>query len=132
MAKTWSSKEEAYLYESYNNMTNTQLGEMFGVTPKAISHKMRRLRDRAIREAEKRECKQREIKQQKKAEEVLEQEYYEQESYEPLNLPHVRLYEKMINVNGRAINLISTGFFVKTEVGWSQIMMRKRKLLQLT
>ena len=130
MAKIWTAEEEVFLYENYNNMVNAQLANIFGVTPKAISHKMRRLRDRARREAEKRERERLEREQQQQEQEQLEEEYEEEEYYEPLNLPQIQLFEKMVDIDGRPINLISTGFFVKTETGWNQIMMRKQKILR--
>ena len=128
MAKVWTAQEEAYLYENYNDMTNTQLGGLFGVTPKAISHKMRRLRDRARRAAEKRERLRREEEEKKAIEEVVEEEYFEEEICEPLDLPCIRPFEKKIDVDGQAIKLFSTGFYVKTEAGWSPVMMRKHRL----
>ncbi|MBN1349036.1 hypothetical protein JXJ21_06495 [candidate division KSB1 bacterium] len=131
MAKAWTREEEAYLYQNYNAMTNAQLADLFGVTPKAISHKMRRLRDRARREAEKRERARIEFqRQQKQAAQKEEALYLEEEVCEPLNLPKIRLFEKRIDIDGHAISLISTGFFVKTEAGWTPIMMKKRKLYQ--
>lgn len=130
MAKHWTAEEEVFLYANYNNMVNAQLAEIFGVTPKAISHKMRRLRDRARREAERRERERLERERQQAEKKEIEEEYQEEEFCEPLNLPQIQCYEKMINIDGRPINLISTGFFVKTETGWNQIMMRKQKVMQ--
>lgn len=130
MAKIWTSEDEAYLIEHYEDTTNAELAELYEVTPKAISHKMRRLRDRMKKEQlklEKEIARQKEI--QKKAEEEIEI-FYEEE-WEPLNLPKIEAFEKMVFIDGSPMDLISTGFFVKTPDGWTQIMMSKEKVLNM-
>lgn len=127
MAKIWTSEDETFLLTNYDAMSNGQLAEHFDVTPKAISHKMRRLRDRMRRERQKRRLELAELQKLQKKQEV-EIEVYVEEDCEPLNLPKVSHIEKVLTVNGAPVNLVSTGFFIKTEVGWEPILMHKKKL----
>jgi hypothetical protein len=127
MAKIWTSEDETFLLSNYDAMSNGQLAEHFEVTPKAISHKMRRLRDRMRRERQKRRLELEEVQKLQKKQEV-ETEIYVEEYCEPLNLPKIANIEKILPVNGTPVNFVSTGFFVKTDAGWEPIMMRKKKL----
>lgn len=127
MAKVWTAEEENFLTKHYTEMTNAELAKIFNVTPKAVSHKMRRLRDRMRRKQLKREKELEELRKQQKKEEEAAEIFYE-EQYEPLNLPKIEAFEKSIYIDGSPMSMISTGFFVKTEAGWTQIMMQKQKL----
>ncbi|MCI0513176.1 hypothetical protein L0128_08200 [candidate division KSB1 bacterium] len=128
MAKVWTEAEESYLIAHYDQMSNGELADYFNVTPKAISHKMRRLRDRVKRERIKEEQELTELQKLEAEPETDEDETIFEENYAPLNLPKIELFEKAIQVNGNRVDLVSTGFFVKTETGWAQIMMQKEKI----
>ena len=52
MAKKWTEEEERYLEEYYGEVPNKLLAEKFGVSPKAISDKMRSLRKKRGSETE--------------------------------------------------------------------------------
>ncbi len=127
MAKIWTSEDENFLLTNYDAMSNGQLAEHFDVTPKAISHKMRRLRDRMRRERQKRRLELEELQKLQKKQEI-ETEIYVEEEYEPLNLPKITHIEKVLSVNGNPVNLVSTGFFIKTDSGWEPVLMQKKKL----
>lgn len=127
MAKVWTPEDEEYLITHYDEMTNVELAKYYGVTPKAISHKMRRLRERMKRIQLRKERELEELRRQQKEEEEREALMFEEEC-EPLNLPKIEAYEKVIYIDGEPMDLITSGFFVKTEEGWSPIMMQKEKL----
>jgi hypothetical protein len=127
MAKVWTAEEEKFLMEHYDDITNAELAVKYQVTPKAVSHKMRRLRDRIRREHLKRNKELDELRKLQRKEEQTAEIFFE-EQCEPLNLPKIEAFEKSIYIDGSPMSLISTGFFVKTELGWAQIMMQKRKL----
>jgi len=127
MAKVWTAEDEDFLIAHYDEMSNVELAKYYNVTPKAISHKMRRLRDRMKKERKKKE-KELEAQRKQQQQQELELEQYFEEEYEPLNLPKIKAFEKCIYVDGSPMDLISTGFFVKTEDGWSPIMMQKDKI----
>ncbi len=42
--KEWNKEENQYLKEHFRSMTNAELAKKFGVTPKAIEGKLRKLR----------------------------------------------------------------------------------------
>lgn len=130
MAKVWTTEEENFLIAHYEEISNTELAQKFKVTPKAISHKMRRLRDRVMRQRQMRAREMAEIRQQQKKQSEVAEIVFE-EQCEPLNLPKIEAFEKSIFINGSPMSLISTGFFVKTEDGWIQIMMQKKKLAKI-
>jgi TolA-binding protein len=44
MPKKWTEDDEEYLRRHFRSMTNRELGKFFGVTPKSIETKLRRMR----------------------------------------------------------------------------------------
>lgn len=128
MAKTWTAEEEQLLIENYTKMSNSALADIFGVSAKSISHKMRRIRDRIAREHQKRAAELEHIRQLEK--EQAKQEQYQIDNLIPVNLPKFEYFEKEIHENGCSEKLVSTPFFVKTEAGWTPLMIHKKRLIE--
>ncbi|MCK5738882.1 hypothetical protein KAH55_06860 [bacterium] len=127
MAKTWTVEEEQFLIENYTKMSNLYLADHFGVTAKSISHKMRRIRDRNVREQQKLSSELDHIRHLEK--EQTNQEQLQMDNLVPVNLPEFEHLEKEIQENGCCEKLISTSFFVKTEDGWTPLMIHKKRLV---
>lgn len=127
MAKTWTVEEEQFLIENYTKMSNAYLADHFGVTAKSISHKMRRIRDRNVREQQKLSAELNHLQHLEK--EQSKMEVHQQDNLISLNLPEFEHLEKEIQENGCCEKLISTPFFVKTEGGWTPLMIHKKRLV---
>lgn len=50
MAKKWTSEDEKYLFEHYGKVSNKELADHFGVSPKSVANKMSSLRKAGILE----------------------------------------------------------------------------------
>ncbi|MDZ7262203.1 MAG: hypothetical protein ONB05_08880 [candidate division KSB1 bacterium] len=118
MAKTWSKEEEQFLSENYEKMSNIELAEKFGVTPKAISHKMKRLRERTEEEQQ----------QERKSDSKTFENATTAEDDDQESLLRIQPGEKTVQIDGKKVVLVSTGYMIKTEDGWAPVMMRKSKI----
>ncbi len=88
MPKKWTEEEERYLEKHYGEVPNRVLAEKFGVSPKAISDKMRSIRKKRAMEAE---------------------------------------TQKVRSEEEAAVETVSAGFFIKTEEGWKELLLRRKR-----
>ena len=131
MAKKWTAAEEKYLMKHYGKVTNKDLAEHFGVTPKAVANKMYSLR--AAEDAEPKPPKPKPAKKPAKAKKAPPKE----ETIAPLSsfgkkksstaAKKTRKKEKIVEEE-QPPEYMPTTIMIMMEDGWQPIKMDKRKI----
>ncbi|MFH1010189.1 MAG: HTH domain-containing protein [bacterium] len=129
MAKRWTPTEEKFLLENYGRVPMTELAQRFGVTRKAISAKLDKLRsEHGIRPVASKD-KATEFQRSLPPVSVpTPRPVSTLRAAQPRRTPQVQAPESVpMNTPG---SKVPSGLFVKTEEGWKPILIDKERITQ--
>jgi len=128
MAKRWTPTEEKFLLDNYGKVPMTELAQRFGVTRKAISAKLDKLRSEHGIQPVASKDRATEFQRSVPSIPVPTPRPASLRPDQPRRTPQVQAPESV--PMDSAGPKIPSGFFVKTEEGWKPILIDKERITQ--